>query len=232
MDDRPVTQTDATRNGQPDHQDVPAAPDPEDQFPFGIDQPESPPPGGGCVYDPASLALSQDFAVEALVKKEWEIIRVERPSKARVFRTHPTYRLKTVLLSLKEDNEVYLVTKPLRSALAQESTCGVFHLFCCLSKQGSPFVWPIRAADAGGKWNIWHQSAYQIALKAEERWCRIQANKDAGHYVAEYDRRTLSQQQPADWPDLSFEQWLELAFREFTITSLDHPVLKRLRLED
>jgi hypothetical protein len=185
-------------------------------------------------YDPAFLGLSQDFVGEAHVKKQWDVIRVEKPSKARVFRVHPDprFRLKTVLLTLQEDNEIYLVLPQLRQHLVSEGTCGVFTLLACVTKQGTPFMWPIRMADPDGKWNIWHQSAWQIAEKAMTRWARMQANRDAGHYVAEYDQRPFDQQHEPTWPELTFSEWLRLAFQGFTIDSLDHPVLKRLRLED
>src|SRR5579859_4139132 len=71
------------------------------------DAPDS--PLGRDPFDPAFLGLSQDFAAEANVGRKWDIIKVEKPSKARVFRVHPTMYLKTVLLVLKEDNETYLV---------------------------------------------------------------------------------------------------------------------------
>jgi hypothetical protein len=186
------------------------------------------------LFDPAFLGLSQDFATEANVAKKWDIIKVEKPSKARVFRVHPDpkFRLKTTLLSLKEDNETYLILPALRQALAGEGTCGIFTLLACITKQGTPFLWPIRMADADGKWNIWHQSGWQIAEKAMARWARMQANRDAGHYVAEYDQRPPADQQEPAWPELTFAEWLRLAFQGFTIDSLGHPVLKRLRLED
>jgi len=185
-------------------------------------------------FDPTFLGLSQDFAASAGVEMKWDIIKVEKPSKSRVFRVHPgpKFRLKTVLLTLKEDNETYLVLPQLRSALAGEALCGLFTLFACVTKAGTPFLWPIRMADADGKWNIWHQSAWQIAEKAQVRWARMQANRDAGHYIAEYDQRQPERQHPPAWPDLELRDWLELAFKGFTIDSLEHPVLKRLRMED
>jgi hypothetical protein len=199
---------------------------------FEAESPQA--PSGGNMLDPEFLGLNQDFAAESEVKKEWDIIRVEKPSKERVFRTHPDpkFRLKTVLLVLKEDSEQHIVLPQLRAALAGESTCGVYHLIACVSRTGTPFLWPIRAADPDGKWNIWHQSAFQIAEKAAHRWCRMQANREAGHYTAEYDQKPVGQRKDSVWPDLTFPQWLELAFRGHTIASLDHPVLKRLRLED
>jgi hypothetical protein len=194
--------------------------------------PAPPPPRDP--YDPAFLGLSQDFAAEANVAKKWDIIKVEKPSKSRVFRVHPDprFRVKTTLLVLKEDNETYLVLPELRQALAGESLCGVFTLLPCVTKAGTPFLWPIRMADPDGKWNIWHQSAWQIAEKAQTSWCRMQANRDAGHYVADYDDRPPDQQMVPAWPDLTFAEWLRLAFQGYTIDCLEHPVLKRLRLED
>jgi hypothetical protein len=195
---------------------VPAAPTPSD------------------AYDPALLGLSQDFVGESNVKKLWSIVKVEKPSKARVFRVHPDpkFRLKTTLLTLKEENETYLVLPELRGALVGESTCGVNTLLACVTKQGTPFLWPIRMADPDGRWNIWHKSAWDIAGKATTRWTRMQSNRDAGYYIAEYDKRPLDQQQAPAWPEMTFKEWLRLAFQGFTIDRRDHPVLKRLRLED
>jgi hypothetical protein len=187
---------------------------------------------GRDLFDPSFLGLTQDFAAEANTAKKWDIIKVEKPTKSRVFRVHPTMRLKTVLLTLKEDNETYLVLPAIRSVLAGEALCGLHTLLACITKAGTPFLWPIRMADSDGKWNVWHQSAWQIAEKAQARWARMQANRDAGHYVAEYDQRPLEHQQEPAWPDMQFRDWLELAFKGFTIDSIDHPVLKRLRMED
>jgi hypothetical protein len=189
------------------------------------------PPEGRDLFDPAFLGLSQDFAAEANVAKKWDIIKVEKPTKERVFRVHPTMRLKTVLLVLKDDNETYLVLPQLRRALAGSSLCGEYTLLPYVTKAGTPFMWAIRMAGSDGKWNPWHQSAWQIAEKAKERWTRMESNRDAGIYVAEYDMRPVEQQQESAWPDMPFRDWLELAFKGFTIDSLDHPVLKRLRLE-
>jgi hypothetical protein len=185
-------------------------------------------------YSPEALGLSQDFAAEAGVAKLWDVIKVQAPGKSRVFRVHsdPKFRMQTVLLVLKEDNEVYLVPRPMRKALAGESLCGVYTLFACVTKAGTPFLWPVHMAGPDGKWNVWHQSAYQIALKAQVRWARVQANRDAGHYVAEYDRRPPEQQQAPAFPDMTFSEWIKLAFQGHRIDTPDHPVLKHLRLED
>jgi hypothetical protein len=188
--------------------------------------------GDGDKFSPEYLGLNQDFESVANVIRKIDIIKVEKPSPSRVFRVHPEFALKTILLMLKEDNETYLIAPSMRQALAGESLIGVFTLFACISKAGTPFIWPIRMADTNGKWNVWHQSGYMIAEKARVRWTRMQANRDAGCNQAEFDARSVDQQQEANWPDMPFKDWLRLAFQGFTIDSLEHPVLKKLRMED
>jgi hypothetical protein len=185
-------------------------------------------------YDPEFLGLSQDFAAAAHVDKVWHTIKVDKPPRSQAFRVHPDprFRLKTTLLLLKEDSEAYLVLPRLREFLADEPLCGVFTLFACVTKAGTPFLWPIKMADADGKWNVWHQSAWKIAERAQQRWVRMTANRLAGYYDASEDRRPPEQQQAPAWPELAFPDWLRLAFQGYTIDSPDHPVLKRLRLED
>jgi hypothetical protein len=163
-----------------------------------------------------------------------KIIKVEKPSKTRVFRVHPTMRLKTVLLALKEDNEVYLIDRPLRKVLppSVKELCGEYTLLACVSKGGTPFFWPVRMADADGKWNVWHSSAWQIAQDAVGRWTRMYANRDAGHYGSDWDTRPPVEQQEPAWPEMTLDEWLRVAFQGHLIDSLEHPVIRRLLLED
>jgi hypothetical protein len=183
-------------------------------------------------WDPAFLGLSQDFAAAAKVKRKWDVIKVEKPTKSRVFRVHPSFAMTTVLLDDKDNNDVYMVHPDMRDFLEDEALCAKFALLACVSRPGTPFIWPIRLADPSGKWNIWHQTAWQIAQNARVRWTRMYASRDAGLYIADYDQKPLDQQRVPAWPDLSFRDWLELAFKGFTIDSPDHPVLKGLRMED
>src|SRR5262249_4362339 len=149
------------------------------------------------IYHPDNMGLSQDYESLAGFASKPDIIKVEKPSKSRVFRVHPDpkFRVKTILLVNKDDNELFYVAPQMRKALKGELLCGEYTLFACVSKGGTPFLWPIKMTDKSGKWNVWHQSAWQIAEKAQSRWCRMLANQEAGHYVAEYDRRPVQEQQ-------------------------------------
>jgi len=73
-------------------------------------------------FDPASLRLGQDFALNLGVKKALLTIPVRKPSKESWVRVHPNpdYSLVTTVIELKEEREFYLVAPALRSELASE----------------------------------------------------------------------------------------------------------------
>jgi hypothetical protein len=58
------------------------------------------------------------------------------------------------------------------------------------------------------------------------KWIRLKANIALGAYEIH-----VAESEMADpvWPDLSFTELLRIAYRDRMITSLDHPVVKRLR---
>src|SRR5262249_44824698 len=185
------------------------------------------------IYDPVNMGLAQDFESVVGAAEKPSIIKVEKPGKARVFRVHsdPTFRVKTMLLVNKDDNELFYVAPCMRKTLKNDLLSADYTLFACITKAGTPFLWPIKMADKSGKWNVWHQSAWQIAEKAQSRWCRMMADQEAGHYIAEYDRRPLEQQQEPEWPDMSFRDWLAIPVGNCPIASPDPPFLRRLRAD-
>jgi hypothetical protein len=180
-------------------------------------------------FDPARLRLTQDFT-SAGVKKAILTVPVRKPAKEWFVRTHPNpdYSIDTYVLDLKEDRELYLVERDLWSALSAESTFGPRQLVTTISRQGTLFVWPFRLPGPDGKLDDWNRTALEAAQRARAKWLRIASNISAGHY--DVFEATADIHAP-DWPELSFQQILKLAFKDHFINSLDHPVLKRLRGE-
>ena len=72
----------------------------------------------------------------------------------------------------------------------------------------------------------WWRSAREAAELAMQRWLRVKANMNLGAYEMAAAGSTMSE---PEWPDVSFQEIIRLAFRDRLITSLDHPVIKRLR---
>jgi hypothetical protein len=189
-----------------------------------------PPEAGPDPFDPASLRLSADLSGSLGVKRALFTIPVRKPAREWWIRVHPDveYRLQTMVVELKEDREVYLVHQSLWPGLAMESTFSPRMLFVAVNRQGTVFVWPVKLPDAGGMSNPWIQSALQAAELAMARWVRVQPDMHLGAYQVLYSEAL---QQEPDWPDLTLQQVLRLAFKDHFIDSADHPVLKRLRGE-
>lgn len=181
-------------------------------------------------FDVASLRLSQDFGSVVGVKPLLKTVPVKKPSKEWFVRTHPdpAYRLQTAVLELKEDRETYLVAPALWSALADEKTFSPRLLITSITRQGVPFLWPIRLPGADGKIDEWSRSAMGAADEAKSQWVRVTSNMSLGAYEV-----AVASGQMADpvWPDVSFQEIIKIAFRDKMISDWDHPILRRLRGE-
>ena len=79
-----------------------------------------------------------------------------------------------------------------------------------------------------GRQDAWNQSALEAAQLAMGKWIRIAANMSLGAY--EIFEATGNIPNPI-WPDLTFEQLVQIAFKGRFINSADHPVLRNLRGE-
>ncbi len=181
-------------------------------------------------FDPTRLRLSPDYAASLGVKRVLTTIPVRKPSKESFVRTHPdeSYRLSTYVLELKEDQEMYLVSRDLWDELSSEATVSPRLLITTVNRAGIATLWPIRLPGPDGKLDSWSRSAMEAADIARTRWVRVSASMSLGAY--EVSVATASLVEPV-WPDLSLGQILAIAFRDKVIDSLDHPVLRRLRGE-
>jgi hypothetical protein len=112
--------------------------------------------------------------------------------------------------------------------LATEAAFGPRILFTGITRQGILFLWPIRLPGQGGRVDSWNRSALDAALLAEDRWIRMAPNMSLGAY--DVFQATGNLPEP-EWPEISFRDILEIAFKDHLINDFNHPVLKRLRGE-
>jgi hypothetical protein len=189
-------------------------------------------PGGSAPqagrFDLASLRMSQDYAAAVGIVKPLTRVPIRKPSKEWWVRTWPDseYRLVTMVLALDEDDEVYLIDQDLWPHLADEPTVSPRLLVPTITRQGDLFIWPIRLPDANGKVDSWNRSAKDAAETALTRWTRVMPKKSISGY--ELGHPTIAIPDPK-WPNYTFQQILDVAFRDFRIDSWDHPVLRRLQ---
>ncbi len=188
------------------------------------------PPAGPDPFDPESLRLSQSFSAVVGVKKAILSVPVRKPERSWFVRVHPDekYRLQTAVIELKEDRETYLVAPALWPELATEATFSPRALFTAANRQGVVFIWPVRLPGPDGRIDEWSRTALEAAEMATTNWVRVSANMSLGAYEVFHATGQLSD---PDWPSLSFQELLRIAFKDRYISDLDHPVLRRLRGE-
>jgi hypothetical protein len=181
-------------------------------------------------FDPARLRLDQDFGNKLGVQKLLTTVPVRKPSKEVFVRTHPdpAYRLTTGVIELKEDREIYLVDPGLWPDLSTEATFTPKLLVTTVSRQGVLSLWPIRLPGPDGKLDDWSRSALDAADAAKDSWVRVQANMSLGAYDIVVARGTTAK---PEFPALSMGEILKIAFHDRFITTMDHPVLRKLRGE-
>jgi hypothetical protein len=191
-------------------------------------KPESsnlPTPAADFFADVATLRVS-DSTSAPLVRPVLTHIPVRKPSKEWYFRIHPEIALDTLILETKDEGEVLLVSPALQEQLLGEKCVGVRTLRLGVTKQGTPFIWPVRRPMEGRR-DSWATTALDAISYAEKQWVRMQADMNLGGYtilVARVDDEPR-------WPEEEFTEILRIAFKGAVVDSMDHPTLKRLRGE-
>ena len=177
-------------------------------------------------FNIASLRLNPSFIETAGVKKLITTVPVRKPSPQDFVRVHPAaeYRENFAMVDLKDDREEYLVHPTIMPELTGEVVYKT--VFTAVNRQGVVFLWPVRLPAPDDRRSEWSRSAREAAELAMTRWVRVKANMFLGAYEI-----TVAESVMADpvWPELSFSDLVQVAFRGRVITTLDHPVIKRLR---
>jgi hypothetical protein len=177
-------------------------------------------------FDLESLCLTQDFLETVGVKKQLRTVPVRKPNQQDFVRVHPSpdYRRTFLVIDLKDDREYFLVRPEIASELVNETV--VKTIYTAINRQGVVFLWPVTIPPPDGKDMEWWRSQREAAELATSKWTRVKANTSLGAYEMSTAEGVMAE--PV-WPDVSFQELLKIAFRDRMITSLDHPVIKRLR---
>jgi hypothetical protein len=179
--------------------------------------------------DVSALRKRQEQVSFITLENNLSNISVRKPKKQEFFRVidKPGCTLETSILEVDSiEREYYLVETSLHASLEDELTPVILHL--CINRQGELFFWPVKSHASDGRRNKWTESALEAAKLAKEKWIRIMANMSKG----EYDLVVAEGAIPApDWPDITFDKLINIAFKGQYITDLDHVVLKKLRGE-
>jgi hypothetical protein len=177
--------------------------------------------------DLSKLRLDQSYADTAGVKRLLTTVPVRKPNRQDFVRVHPgpDYRLTpAAVIELKEDREVYLVRPEIAHELPGEYS--VVTIYTTINRQGVVHLWPVKLPGPDGKQLEWHRSAAEAAEQAMKAWTRVTANTSLGAYEI---FKPVGDIPDPGWPENSFQEILQVAFRDRIVDSLDHPLIRRLR---
>jgi hypothetical protein len=162
------------------------------------------------------------------VKKVLTTVPVRRPGNQTFFqvRRGEDWRIQTAILQLKDDSDCFLVMPDLLHEVGQEVRPKL--LYTAISRDGNPFLWPVNLPGEDGRLDTWSQSAHAAAQIAEKSWIRLVSNRSFGAYEVMQAAGNL---EDPEWPELTFQELVNLAFKDKVVDRLDHPVLRRLRGE-
>ena len=172
-----------------------------------------------------------DRQIDLGVATEYTVIPIRNPKPDEFFRCMPdeNYSMDTYILSLKTENEWYLIDPDILPEIQLESQLRVMTLYVCVTMNSTPFVTCIPQPDEMGKINSWHTSGHRTMEEAKLCWVRRQADIANGGYVI---TKAMNAKLPdPKWPTMTLSEIIDRAFDKFYIDDINHPVLQRLRGE-
>jgi hypothetical protein len=158
-------------------------------------------------------------------------VPVQRPSRKQFVRCHPDPLMVGGMSAYidEDDGETYLVVGPMRELFGEDVKPTHLQL-AMVHRSRTLFVWASTSPSAdAGRGRSWHESALTAKKLAEKGWLKVLSERGIGGYRIFPPAGVLPE--PA-WPtDKTFQDYLEIAFRDRIITSEDHPVVRKYRGE-
>jgi len=179
---------------------------------------------------PASLALARareakKNAAAPIGKRMQATHPIMKPPKSKFVRVHPSpeYRMSGILTYQDPDTqEIYYVAPDLELPQAIETQTKLTDLYAAQTHDGTSFSWYVNRSDTS-----WYRAAQKAVGYAVDGWVRVVARKAANTYDLYQPEDSLPE---PDWSRLpTFMAMIESGFEEKMITSLDHPLFRKLR---
>jgi hypothetical protein len=172
------------------------------------------------------LRLSQDFENMTDVTKLVTSVSVGRPNKQTFFRIHPEWQAVYPVFEKKQDfkSEFFIVDTKAVPELASEVTPRL--IVPLITRDGSLYVWPLRIGTPEKEVDLAARSAYAAMQKAKSSWVRLNwKGREFECFVAK------GELPEPEWPGITFDEMLNLAFAGQVIDNANHQVVKALNGE-
>jgi hypothetical protein len=177
-------------------------------------------------FNPETLRIGVTANIE--VEQVLTAVPVRKPKRTEFFRVHPgrDYTVDTYILERDTgmDTDAYLVAPELQHLVLSELR--QVRLFTVINKRGTVFLWPVKLPnDDNDRIRRMADTALQGAEQAKTLWVKILWSRDLGGYEMQRAKGDLGEPQ---WPDKSFRDLLEIAFRHNLVDQEGHPVIREL----
>ena len=172
-----------------------------------------------------------DQSFDLGVTTEYTVIPIRNPKPDEFFRcmVDENYSMDAHILSLKTENEWYLIDPDILPQIQLESQLRVMTLYVCVTMNSTPFVTCIPQPDEMGKINSWHESGHITMEEAKQCWVRRQADKANSCYLV---TKAMNAKLPdPKWPTMTLNEIIDRAFDKYYINDIKDSVLQRLRGE-
>jgi hypothetical protein len=176
----------------------------------------------------ASLAIDQSHIEEIFADPEAQssVVECRRPPKGIFFtvraegRTPWQDRAFYFLLQMEGRDPFIVAPAIAEEKKDQEDTIRPVLIVRYVTMAGEEGLWPLKLNPPEGKANRWNTSALNILeLAASGKWVRIVSQKkDYRHQVSKKKFEEI----PPQFTDRSFQELINIAFKDRIVTSLDH----------
>jgi hypothetical protein len=173
------------------------------------------------------VRLDQNFLDDSDVKQILSTVIIRKPNKDEFFRVHadPNRNFSAGTLQLKMEREIYVCDPDVISEVKEDVIAKSF--VQCINTAGVTFLWPLKLPSNDGRaLDQWSRSALNAASLAKDKWIKMRSDFSAGGYVAFQAKGDLPD---PEWPEETFEEILEIAFRDCYIDNVDHHIIRKLK---
>jgi hypothetical protein len=179
-------------------------------------------PSMKCASTIKSLRLSQDYESLTDVKQVITEVTIGKPNRQTFFRVHPEWKSVYPILELKVTmkSEYYIVAPDAATEIDDEVHPRL--LVPVITRDGRLYIWPLRVGN-GEQLDQAAASSLAAMQVAKNQWIKLVWK---GHSFGTF---TAKKDPPSpEWPEISFDEMLEIAFKDRIIDSPDHVVIKSL----
>jgi hypothetical protein len=153
-----------------------------------------------------------------------QTLEARRPKKNWFFRIHPDPDYRIILPLYTDDSKqrqsnIYLFSPGLKVPTDIVDLVRDSLVAAAITDEGTSFLYVLPVTNSG-----WYESGVEIITTATEQWVRQTPGSD-GYIVT----KPIAALPEPVFPDVPFRTYLERAFSKRVITSLDHPIIKKLR---